>query len=171
MRTQHVPILLLSAATACAVPVPVSSPASGPTTVTTPIPANAESMTEEVVRLTNEFRAKNGQADLVPSAKLIRAARLHAEQMAAAQDLAHNISAARYPTLQDRLDAVGYAYRAAGENIAWNQPDADDVMNTWLNSTAHRANILDTTVTEIGVAVAYSRRNEPYWVQVFARPR
>lgn len=128
-------------------------------------------MAEQVVRLTNQYRAKNGRRDLVGSPALMQAAQLHAQQMASHQQLAHDIGAARYPTLRDRLAAAGYVYASAGENIAWNQPDADDVMNTWLNSTGHRANILDTGVTEIGVAVARSAKGEPYWVQVFGRPR
>ena len=171
MRT-HVPVFLWAVASACATPVLVGSPGSpAPSAPAATVPANAESMTEQVVRLANQYRAKNGRRELTVSPKLMQAALLHAQQMATAQELAHNISAARYPTLQARLDAVGYAYGAAGENIAWNQPDADDVMNTWLNSTGHRANILDPNVTEIGVAVAYSARREPYWVQVLGRPR
>ena len=171
MRARHLPVLLFSIASACAVPVPVGAPATSTTSRGTPLPASTASMTEEVVRLTNEFRGKNGLQELVASPKLMQAARLHAEQMAAVEELTHTISRARYPTLRDRLDAVGYLYAVAGENIAWNQPDADDVMNTWLNSTGHRANIVDSMVTEIGAGMAYSRKGAPYWVQVFARPR
>jgi uncharacterized protein YkwD len=171
MRSLHVPVCLFWLASACAVPVVVSSPGGSTPSRGTPIPVNAESATAEVVRLTNQYRLKQGQRELAVSARLTEAARLHAEQMAAYTQLAHNISAARYPMLQSRLDAVGYAYVTAGENIAWNQPDADAVMNTWLNSTGHRANILNSEVTEIGVAVARSSNGEPYWIQVFGRPR
>lgn len=171
MRARHVPVLLLALAAGCAVPVLVSSPAGRTSPGAVPLPANTESATAEVVRLTNQYRAKHGRPALAVSAKLTEAAKLHAEQMAAYQRLEHNISGARYPTLQSRLDAVGYIYAMAGENIAWNQPGADAVMNTWLNSTGHRANILDAGATEIGVAVARSASGEPYWIQVFGRPR
>lgn len=171
MRPQHVPVLLFALASACAVPVLVSSPGASTSSGGTPLPANTASATAEVVRLTNQYRLKHGQQALVVSAKLTDAARLHAEQMAAYRRLEHNISGARYPTLQSRLEAVRYAYATAGENIAWNQPGADAVMNTWLNSTGHRANILNAEVTEIGVAVARSANGEPYWIQVLGRPR
>lgn len=170
MRSLRVPAFLLALAGGCAVPVLVSSPGSTPAGGT-PLPANTETATAEVVRLTNQYRLKHGQRALVVSPKLTDAARLHAEQMAAYQRLEHNISGARYPNLQSRLEAVRYAYATAGENIAWNQPGADAVMNTWLNSTGHRANILNAEVTEIGVAVARSSNGEPYWIQVFGRPR
>lgn len=171
MRALHVLVPLLALAGGCAVPVLVSSPAGTGSPGAAPPPANTESATAEVVRLTNLNRAKHRRPALAVSAKLTEAARLHAEQMAAYQRLEHNISSARYPNLPARLDAVRYLYATAGENIAWNQPDADAVMNTWLNSTGHRANILNAEVTEIGVAVARSSKGEPYWIQVFGRPR
>lgn len=101
----------------------------------------------------------------------MQAARIHAEQMAAYQRSDHTISAAQYPTMQSRFDAVGYSYRAAAENVAWNQPDPRSVVNTWMQSSGHRANILDRGLTEIGAAMARSARGEPYWIQVFGTPR
>ena len=91
--------------------------------------------------------------------------------MAAALRLAHTISEASYPTMQDRLAAVGYAYMQAAENVAWNQRDAQAAVARWMSSTGHRANILDPGLTEIGAAMARSSRGEPYWIQVFGRPR
>lgn len=91
--------------------------------------------------------------------------------MASRQQLAHTISGVQYPTLQSRLTAVGHAYLNAAENVAWNQRGAAEVVSTWMNSSGHRANILGANLTEIGVAVANSAKGEPYWVQVFGRPR
>lgn len=170
MRSLHVPVLLLALA-GCAVPLLVSSPGGTASPGATPLPANTESATAEVVRLTNQYRAKHGRSPLTVSAKLTEAARLHADQMATYQRLDHNISGARYPDLRSRLDAVRYVYSTAAENIAWNQRGADAVMNTWLNSDGHRANIVNAEVTEIGVAMARSSKGEPYWIQVFGRPR
>jgi uncharacterized protein YkwD len=101
----------------------------------------------------------------------MEAARLHAEQMAAYQRLDHTISGARYPTMQSRLQAVGYEYANAAENVAWNQSNAQSAVTTWMNSSGHRANILDPNLTEMGAAMARSARGEPYWIQVFGRPR
>ena len=79
--------------------------------------------------------------------------------------------AAQYPTLESRLQAVGYAYMKAAENAAWNQVDARSVVDGWMSSSGHRANILDPKLKEIGAAMARSTKGEPYWVQVFGTPR
>ena len=165
MRSTHVPVFLL-AICACAAPIPVGSPGGS----AGPAPASPTAAAE-VVSLTNESRLRSGLRALVINPKLTEAARLHAEQMAGWQRLAHTIEGARYPTMQARLQAVGYAYANAAENVAWNQRTAADVMRTWLNSNGHRANIMDPSLTEIGTAVAYSVKGEPYWIQVFGRPR
>lgn len=101
----------------------------------------------------------------------MEAARLHALQMAQHQRMDHTISGAQYPTLQSRLDAVGYQYRAAAENVAWNNPTAQGTVAGWMNSPGHRANILNGGLTEMGAAMARSTKGEPYWIQVFGTPR
>ena len=58
----------------------------------------------------------------------------------------------------DRLDRVGYAWRTYGENVAWNQQTPAAVMDAWMNSPGHRANILNCSFTEIGVGVAQEQR-------------
>lgn len=163
MCNWHVPLLFLALAGCAHLPVPY--PAD------TPPPAGGGNVAAEVVHHTNAARTRNGLRPLSASPALMEAARLHAEQMAAHQRAAHTISGARYPTMQSRLDAVGYAYRSAAENVAWNQRTAQEVVATWMNSTGHRANILDASLTEIGAAMARSRNGEPYWIQVFGRPR
>jgi len=101
----------------------------------------------------------------------MEAARLHAEQMAAYRRADHTISGATYPTMQSRLDAVGYVYSSAAENVAWNQGSAQEAVNSWMNSSGHRANILDPQLTEMGAAMARDANGQPYWIQVFGRPR
>lgn len=129
------------------------------------------SVASEIVRYTNEARVRNGRRPFATSAKLMEAARIHAEQMARYQRSAHTISGAPYPTMQSRIEAVGYVYASIAENVAWNQRSAQEVVNTWMNSSGHRANILDAELTEIGAAMARSAKGEPYWVQVFGTPR
>ncbi|MEX2154569.1 MAG: CAP domain-containing protein [Gemmatimonadaceae bacterium] len=123
------------------------------------------------MRYTNIARTQNGRSPLATSSRLMEAARLHAEQMATYQRLDHTIPGARYPTMQSRLQAVGYEYANAAENVAWNQSNAQSAVTTWMNSSGHRANILDPNLTEMGAAMARSSRGEPYWIQVFGRPR
>ena len=125
----------------------------------------------DVVRYTNDARAANGVAPLATNARLIEAARLHANQMASYRRLEHEIPQAQYPTMVSRLEAVGYRYANVAENIAWNVSGARQVVNGWMNSSSHRANILDTRLTEMGAAMARSSNGETYWVQVFGQPR
>ena len=164
MRTLHVAALCFVSLWGCstlATPLPVPSTPS----------TSGSAVANEIVRFTNEQRAKNGLSAFVTSARLMEAARIHAQQMAQYQRMDHTISGAQYPTLQSRLDGVGYQYRAAAENVAWNNPTAQGTVTGWMNSPGHRANILNSALTEMGAAMARSAKGEPYWIQVFGTPR
>lgn len=169
MRTLRVPAFccaLLSACSTLAIPTTTGGSSAPP-----PTSAPPSSVASDVVRYTNEQRVRNGLPAFVASPRLMEAARLHAEQMAQYQRMDHTIGAAKYPTLQSRLDAVGYVYQNAAENVAWNSPTAQGVVTGWMNSPGHRANILNRGLTEIGTAMARSAKGEPYWIQVFGTPR
>lgn len=176
--TAHSPQLFLlttSLLIGCAsLPIEFPTPAGGTTTSTGEVGGSggtATSIAADIVRYTSDARTRNGLPALRTNARLMEAARIHAEQMAARQASDHTISGAQYPTMQSRLEAVGYVYMQAAENVAWNQPSPQAVVNTWMNSSGHRANILDRGLTEIGAAMARSSKGEPYWIQVFGRPR
>jgi uncharacterized protein YkwD len=162
--------IVIAACTAVPIQLPAPGGSSGGGTSVGTTPGGA-SVAADIVRHTNDARTRNGRPALGTSAKLMEAARIHAEQMATAQRAAHTISGARYPTMQDRINAVGYAYMEIAENVAWNQRSAQEVVAGWMTSTGHRANILDPGLTEMGAAMARSSRGEPYWIQVFGRPR
>ncbi|GIM87606.1 CAP domain-containing protein [Salinispora arenicola] len=149
-------------------PTQVPTTAPSPTQVPTTAPSNGDVSTEvsEVVRLTNAERAKAGCEALSINEKLMTAAQQHSQDQADHQDMSHTGS--NGSNLGDRLKAVGYQFRVAAENVAWNQQSPEAVMNAWMNSPDHRANILNCSYTEIGVGVA--RSNGPYWTQVFAAP-
>ena len=148
-------------------------PPGGSTTGPSPSPSSgAPSATEtDIVRYTNEARAREGLPALRLNTRLLEAARIHARQMAERQRLEHDIADARYPDMQSRLAAVEYLYSRAAENIAWNTPTAQSVVSGWMNSPGHRTNMLDSRLTEIGAAMARSSKGEPYWIQVFGTPR
>src|SRR5688572_25789304 len=148
--------------------LPLPVPAGGSSAGTS---GSSGDVTAEIVRFTNDARIRNGLPALTADTRLMEAARLHAQQMASYQRLEHTISGARYPDMQSRLDAAGYVYANAAENIAWNQPNAQGAVTTWMNSAGHRTNILNPQLTQIGAAMARSARGEPYWIQVFGRPR
>ena len=69
-----------------------------------------------------------------------------------------------YGSAFDMLSARGIAYTSAGENIAAGQKTASSVMNSWMNSSGHRANILNASYTQIGVGYVAQGN---YWTQMF----
>ena len=159
--------VLLALATSCALPTEPDAPksSSAPPVITT---SNTE---QAIVDGTNAERRNAGLAALAVNAKLMQAAEIQGEQVAAAGRLEHDLPAATYPTLQDRVAAAGYDWRAIGENLAFGQRDAAAAIDAWMNSSGHRANILNVTYTEIGVAFVTDVNGRPYYVQVFGRPR
>ena len=70
----------------------------------------------------------------------------------------------------DMMKKFGISYIAAGENIAYGQKTPSEVMNAWMNSSGHRANILNANFTEIGVGMVKKADGTPYWVQMFINP-
>ncbi|MEV4709965.1 CAP domain-containing protein [Micromonospora sp. NPDC049374] len=128
---------------------------------------NVASEAAEVVALVNAERAKAGCGALSIDDKLMTAAQRHSQDQADHRNMSHTGSDGSDPG--DRIDRVDYAWRTYGENVAWNQRTPAAVMDAWMNSDGHRANILNCAFTEIGVGVASS--NGPYWTQVFAAPR
>ena len=164
--------LLLTAAACAGIPGTAGGGATtGGTTRTGSTTPSSGTVATDIVRYTNAARSRNGLPALTANAKLMEAARLHAQQMAQYQRAEHNISGAKYPNLLARIEAVGYDYANVAENVAWNQRDAQSVVNSWMNSSSHRTNILDRTLKEIGAAMARSSIGEPYWIQVFGTSR
>jgi uncharacterized protein YkwD len=174
-----------SAAPTSARPTPTKKPTPKPARTTAPsrqLPrsaaprttgattASAKGLTAElrqVVDLVNQERAKAGCKALTVNDKLTLAAQRHSQDQADHKTMSHDGSDGS--DVGDRLDRVGYAWRSYGENVAWNQQSAAAVMDAWMNSPGHRANILNCSFTEIGVGVA--RSNGPYWTQDFGTPR
>lgn len=118
---------------------------------------------QEVLRLVNAARAQNGLSALTLDASMSRAANVRASE------LAKSFSHTR-PNGTRGLTALaeaGVSYRAAGENIAAGQQTAQAVMSGWMNSSGHRANILSSKYSRLGVGqVVINGRT--YWVQFFA---
>lgn len=129
--------------------------------------AQTGSEAQEVLRLVNDQRAKNGLAALTLSDKLCELAKLKAEDMAANNYFDH--TSPTYGTPFDMLKQFGVSYRSAGENIAAGQSTPEKVMQDWMSSAGHRANILSASYTELGVGVAVGPRGT-YWVQLFRKP-
>lgn len=70
----------------------------------------------------------------------------------------------------EMLQKFGVKYSSGGENIAAGQKTASQVMNSWLNSSGHRANILSKNYTQLGVGFYAGGLYDTYWTQLFIKP-
>lgn len=120
----------------------------------------------QVVSLVNKERAAAGLKSLTSDSQIAAVAQKKAEDMAKNGYFSH--TSPTYGSAFDMLKAAGISYRSAGENIAKGQKTAQVVMNGWMNSSGHRANILSSSYTKIGVGYAVDAKGTPYWVQIFA---
>ena len=125
---------------------------------------------QRVVELVNQHRAAKGLVQLTVTPSLANAAVWKARHMAAYGYMTHEDPAPPVArTTQQRLEACGYPVTTAGwgENIAAGQASPDAVMQAWLNSSGHRANIENPSFRAIGVGAAASSSGRLYWAQTF----
>ncbi len=123
------------------------------------------SMTSQVVTLVNKERASNGLQSLASDSQLAKLAQMKAEDMAKNGYFSH--TSPTYGSAFDMMKKYGVSYKTEGENIAKGQKTAQSVMNGWMNSSGHRANILKSDYTKIGVGYAKASDGTTYWVQIF----
>lgn len=121
------------------------------------------SAASEVVRLTNSARTQNGYAALTEDSALSKAAAVRAREIASS--FSHTRPSGS--SFSSVLSENGVSYRRAGENIASGQKSASEVVNAWMNSSGHRANILNSSYSRIGTA-SVNVNGTLYWVQLFA---
>ena len=122
-----------------------------------------------LTKLTNGDRAAAGHSALAPDSLLAQAAQKKAEDMAAKGYFAHVSPDGKTPWYW--LDAVGYKYTYAGENLAINFTDSSDVETAWMNSPEHHANIVKPEYTQIGIGTAqgmYQGQQTTFVVELFA---
>ncbi len=124
--------------------------------------ASVVSYEKEVVRLVNEIRVKNGLKALTYNWELSRVARYKSQDMKDNGYFSHTSPV--YGTPFQMMKSFGITYRSAGENIARGQRSPRAVVNAWMNSSGHRANILNASFTEIGVGYVADGN---YWTQMF----
>ncbi|BAZ14034.1 SCP-like extracellular [Calothrix sp. NIES-4071] len=145
------------------VPQPTPNPTqSAPTGNTTPTnsEANNGAFEQQVLELTNQERVKSGLAPLKANAELNYAADEYAELMSQNRYFSHTGPDGSKPW--DRAASVGFEAQTMGENIAAGQKTPQDVVQAWMNSPGHRANILNPSFTQLGVGF-----DNNYWVQDF----
>ncbi|MFI5482538.1 CAP domain-containing protein [Streptomyces rubiginosohelvolus] len=141
---------------------PKTSAAPPPSKKPSPSPTDA-SARSEVLALVNQERAKVGCSPLSTSAPLTSLAQNFSEDMAARGFFDHTDPDGDTPW--DRAAQAGVQGLAA-ENIARGQADAQAVMEGWMNSEGHRANILNCDYKTIGIGV-HEGSGGPWWVQNF----
>lgn len=143
---------------------------------TQPLPT-APSQDETLIHLLEEHntqRRNNGLHPLSMMDALNRAAQHHAYWMARNRNMSHGeIPGTTGFDAQDfvqRIRNEGYALSTGGENIAAGQRSVPEVMDAWMKSTGHRANILSNAYWNVGFGVATDDFGHIYWCVVFATP-
>jgi uncharacterized protein YkwD len=142
------------------------------------------SLEEQVVALVNQQRRLNGcNIDLKLVSQLASAAYGHSQDMALNNLFSHTGS--DNSTMQERVDATHYQYSQLAENIAVGYATPQAVVDAWMHSAGHRANILNCTLHEIGVGYYYQSDDQAnvrddagsmsgpyyyYWTQDFGTP-
>ncbi len=121
---------------------------------------------QSVVDSVNSHRAQAGQGALSINSRLTAAAQGHSDYMAREQIMAH-VGAGSTDGGQ-RISNAGYRWTTWGENVAAGQKTPAEVMAAWMNSSGHRANILQNRMVEIGVAATEGSNGVVYWTMVLA---
>jgi len=116
----------------------------------------------------NKERAARGLATFKYSNDLAYVARLKSQDMINKKYFSH--TSPTYGSPFEMMEQFGLRFSAAGENIAYGQKTAAEVMSAWMNSPGHRANILSSAYTTIGVGVAKAANGTLYWTQMFMNP-
>ncbi len=116
-----------------------------------------------VAELVNVERQKNGLAPLTLDPAISNVARIKSKDMSDNNYFAHQ--SPTYGSAADMLTQNGIRYSAWGENIAAGQKTPEEVVSAWMNSPGHKANILASHFTKIGVG--YVNNGRPYWTQMF----
>ena len=118
---------------------------------------------EAVASLVNAARRDAGLSELELDADLCAAAQARAQEIAQSFSHTRPDGSSCFTILEE----FGISYRAAGENIAMGQRTPEEVMDGWMNSSGHRANILNGTFTSIGVGYYVDGAGAAHWVQIF----
>ncbi len=116
-----------------------------------------------MLALVNAQRARAGCAPVTADDRLATVARAHSADMRDRRFFDHTNPDGLDPFARARAAGISYA---RAENIAYGQPDAAAVMTAWMNSAGHRQNILNCSLTTLGVGVAQGAGG-PWWTQLF----
>jgi uncharacterized protein YkwD len=148
----RLPIVAALVAVACTVPATAAHAATSADEIDT------------VVALVNQERAEAGCEPVGVDVHLTEAAQGHSQDQADMGKMTHTGSDGS--RVGDRATRAGYEWSKVGENVASGTTSPERVMSLWMNSEAHRENILNCAYEDMGVA-----RVDGYWTQDFGTPR
>jgi uncharacterized protein YkwD len=134
--------------------------------------ADLERVRREMLARVNRERAAHGLAPLRRHPRLDDAAQAHAQDMFTRRYYAHDTPEGK--SVMDRIQALGFRARYAGENIARGQYSVDEVMDGWMGSEVHREHLLSRIFDDVGFGLAFGKIPGGYeilWVQDFGRPK
>lgn len=126
------------------------------------VDSTASSYEQQVIDLVNEIRIKNHLSPLKGNWELSRVARYKSQDMHDNRYFSH--TSPTYGSPFTMIKNFGLSYRTAGENIAMGYPSPQAVVDAWMNSSGHRANILSSSYTQLGVGYV---KDGHYWTQMF----
>lgn len=124
---------------------------------------NKLSYAEQVVELVNAERAKAGLGALTLDKSIEAAALVRAREI----EISFSHTRPDGRSFSTVLTDNGISFSGAGENIAWGQKSPEEVVNAWMNSPSHRANILNSRFTKIGVGYYQNQSGRNFWTQLF----
>ena len=146
-------------------PTPVEKPAAPIEKNDTTVSSSNLTYEQKVVELVNVERQKAGLSTLKMDSAISNVARAKSKDMAVNNYFAHQ--SPTYGSAGDMLRQYGISWSAWGENIASGQRTPEIVVNAWMNSPGHRANILSNNFSKIGVGYVTNSNGTPYWTQIF----
>lgn len=129
---------------------------------------DVNSIENQVIQLVNQERTARGISPLRANLQLSKVASHKSQDMIDNSYFSH--TSPIYGSPFNMMESFGISFIAAGENIALGQRSPKEVMNSWMNSPGHRANILSEAFTEIGVGYAKGANGRNYWTQMFIKP-
>ena len=132
-------------------------------TETTTISQSNSNYSTQVLNLVNKHRRENGLKELTLNSNLSNVAQIKANDMKSNNYFSH--TSPTYGSPFDMIKQFGISYKTAGENIAKGQKTPEAVVNAWMNSEGHRANILNSNYTQMGLG--YTANGVVYWCQMF----
>ena len=144
---------------------PINDSTEKDSTSNTSVSSSNLTYEQKVVELVNIERQKNGLSALTLDAKVSNVARTKSKDMATNNYFAHQ--SPTYGSAGDMLKQFGIQWSAWGENIASGQRTPEAVVTAWMNSSGHRANILSSNFSKIGVGYVTNSNGTPYWTQIF----